>query len=255
VEEFQQLYPKTQISLSTASTREAVVKLLRGEVKTIFVSRRMQADEQADAAANRLRVDSVRFAVDGVAVLVNARNPVTRLTVEELGAVFGGTVGNWKEVGGEDLAILPVTLSRNMGSSELLLARAVKDTAFAANAFYAATSAQVVETVGGRPDAIGYVGLTWVADGSPLPAEARAKVRALELGATAEGRAYAPYQAAVYRRDYPLARDLYVLSTDRSLGVATGLIAFVAGSEGQKIVLDAGLVPATMPVRLVQFAK
>jgi phosphate transport system substrate-binding protein len=37
--------------------------------------------------------------------------------------------------------------------------------------------------------------------------------------------------------------------------VAAGFLAFVASAPGQKILLNAGLVPATMPVRLVQITQ
>jgi phosphate transport system substrate-binding protein len=38
-------------------------------------------------------------------------------------------------------------------------------------------------------------------------------------------------------------------------GLGTGFVSFVAGDQGQRIILKSGLVPATMPVRLIQVKK
>ena len=69
-----------------------------------------------------------------------------------------------------------------------------------------------------------------------------------------------PYQGNValwrLRRPpyYPLCRELYVISREGRTGLGTGFASFVAGDNGQRIFLKAGLVPATVPVRLVQTA-
>jgi phosphate transport system substrate-binding protein len=43
-----------------------------------------------------------------------------------------------------------------------------------------------------------------------------------------------------------------MVSREARAGLASGFIAFVAGEKGQRVVLKAGLVPATMPVRIVE---
>jgi ABC-type Fe3+ transport system substrate-binding protein len=39
------------------------------------------------------------------------------------------------------------------------------------------------------------------------------------------------------------------------MGVATSFIAFLAGPEGQRILLKAGLFPARSPVRLIELKE
>jgi phosphate transport system substrate-binding protein len=63
---------------------------------------------------------------------------------------------------------------------------------------------------------------------------------------------FPPLQAHVYRGYYPLTRTLYLFSRNAGNGVGIGLTAFMTGVEGQKLFKENGLVPATMPVRLVQ---
>jgi len=66
------------------------------------------------------------------------------------------------------------------------------------------------------------------------------------------GNYYAPYQAYVYQGYYPIPREIYIYSTADNYGVAAGFTSFITSGPGQKIVLQSGLVPATMPVRLVE---
>jgi phosphate transport system substrate-binding protein len=63
------------------------------------------------------------------------------------------------------------------------------------------------------------------------------------------------HQANVYRGFYPLHYGVYIYCTTsdkRDAGPEIGFTTFVASHPGQKIIMDAGLVPATMPIRLVQ---
>ena len=56
----------------------------------------------------------------------------------------------------------------------------------------------------------------------------------------------------IYQQYYPLTRDIYIYTRADNYGVAAGFSAFITSAPGQKIVMSSGLVPATMPVRLVQ---
>ena len=67
-----------------------------------------------------------------------------------------------------------------------------------------------------------------------------------------EDNAYAPYQAYLQLKKYPLARMLYIVSGEARSGLGTGFASWALSEKGQRIVLKAGLLPATMPVRVVQ---
>ena len=63
---------------------------------------------------------------------------------------------------------------------------------------------------------------------------------------------YQPYQAYIAQKSYPLVRDIMMISREARSGLASGFMAFVASDKGQRIVLKSGLVPATMPIRIVE---
>jgi phosphate transport system substrate-binding protein len=43
-----------------------------------------------------------------------------------------------------------------------------------------------------------------------------------------------------------------MISREGRAGLGTGFVSFVAGDAGQRIIRMAGLLPATMPVRLIK---
>ena len=49
-----------------------------------------------------------------------------------------------------------------------------------------------------------------------------------------------------------MIRTWYIVSREARAGLGTGLASFLASERGQRIILKSGLVPATMPVRLVE---
>jgi phosphate transport system substrate-binding protein len=59
----------------------------------------------------------------------------------------------------------------------------------------------------------------------------------------------------VYLGYYPITTPVYIYSREVERDLGDGFIAFVTSVAGQKVVQAGGLVPATMPVRLVQLTS
>ena len=119
-----------------------------------------------------------------------------------------------------------------------------------------ATGGELVEFVRTTPNAIGIVGL------SSLRGKDR-EVRVFALGTPGvspdstqpPGLFYSPVQANVYRRYYPITRPVFLYSREVLRDVGYGFIAYVTSATGQKLFLENGLVPVTMPVRLVELTS
>ena len=43
-----------------------------------------------------------------------------------------------------------------------------------------------------------------------------------------------------------------MINRETFAGLGSGFISFVAGEKGQRIILKSGIVPAAMPIRLIQ---
>lgn len=136
------------------------------------------------------------------------------------------------------------------------VARYVKDSIlrrrdFTSAAYSLNSSDAVIDYVSQQKDAIGLIGGAWISDRDDSTTNkflSTIRVAAIEH----DGEFYQPYQAYVARRLYPLTRNIVICSREARSGLGTGFMAFVAGDKGQRIILKAGLVPVTMPVRVVE---
>jgi len=60
------------------------------------------------------------------------------------------------------------------------------------------------------------------------------------------------HQAYIADRSYPLVTEDFLMSTDFTMDLSVGFTSFVLAYDGQKIVLNSGLVPVTQPVKIIQ---
>ena len=68
-------------------------------------------------------------ALDGIAIIVNPHNPVTRLSIPQLRAIYTSQITNWKDVGGIDAPIEIYGRDRNSGTFEMFIEKVIgKDT-------------------------------------------------------------------------------------------------------------------------------
>ena len=66
---------------------------------------------------------------------------------------------------------------------------------------------------------------------------------------------YYTHPAYIADKSYPFIREVYVINRETFNGLGSGFIQFLTYENGQRIVLRGGMVPATMPIRLMQVKK
>lgn len=64
---------------------------------------------------------SIALAKDPIIIVANSKNGVTNITTEELTKIFQGEITNWKDLGGNNIEVLPAHLSSDLESGLVLL--------------------------------------------------------------------------------------------------------------------------------------
>jgi phosphate transport system substrate-binding protein len=86
--------------------------------------------------------------------------------------------------------------------------------------------------------------------GDPEVKKLREAVTVVPLfGLKSDSSNFYPVQSAIADGEYPLTKKLYLITTEPFSGPATGFAAFVASSEGQRIIRLFGIQPASIPTR------
>jgi len=255
VSRFEELYPEAHFDVSYVSSREAIVKLINGEVSLIIVGREFNAEEDSIIRHYKIDITKHVIAYDGIAALVNEKNPVRQLKTTDLAAILSGKVKKWSSFkGGFAEPITVVTQGPNSATYELLSQLLLDGKRFSTPIVEVKTSSEVIDDVASARfgGALGFVGL------APLHGISK-PVRPLELADPSvlvdtlrtTAKIFPPHPAYVYLHYYPLTRPIVLYTTETGFGLAAGFISFITSPDGQRIFLDGGLVPATQPVKLV----
>jgi phosphate transport system substrate-binding protein len=254
---FHDLYKEASVSVVGATTRGAIVGLINDSVKVIVTDRPLNAEEWGVVKKEKIDLQEIAVARDAFAVVVNRLNETTTFSRESLRGILAGTTADWSQVPGSGLSG-PVELAltdRNSGAYELL-----RDSLFSlagdlAVAAVLPSQREVVQHVARRPQAIGLVSVACYRSPSlaGVTSDSSGTVKALAFAgvdSTGQQVVHRLHQANIHLGRYPLSYSVYVYFRKES-DLAAGFTAFVAGAEGQKMILDWGLVPVTMPVRIV----
>ena len=252
--DFEKLHPEAKINKEVVSAREAIANLVNEKVSLILISRELNDEERQTFDRYGLQLYSYKIAMDGLVLIVNKKNSLRQIDLLDLRKIITGEIDDWKDVRTSSVVgkIQIFGEDRNSSSYAYMKKHILKEKDFSKNFYPCSTSTQVIDYVSKYPGSIGWVGLSW------KPANNK-NVKILEVAAydsTAIVQNYfEPLQAHIYRRYYPLYRNIYVYSRDEgTYKVSAGLVSYLT-HEGQKIILNKGLVPTVYPVRLIQYGN
>lgn len=233
---------------------------MNDSVKVMVTSKKLTESQIKYLRDTLVVARTTTFAYDGLALITNKANNDTLLRYETVSDIFRGNITSWKEVNpksgsGRINVIFDNTKSGNIRYFKEVfeIEGALGDNFFAVN-----NNPEVVDYVSRNPDALGVISVNWISDRYDSLSNSFTKkvnIVAVSKKYFNDGTYYRPYQASIYERSYPFVREVYMISRETFSGLGSGFIQWATAEQGQRIVLKSGLVPATMPVRLVQIRK
>jgi phosphate transport system substrate-binding protein len=257
---FEGLYKYAHITAISAS-EDSVLKLFMDDsVRLMITSRKLNSNEEAYLKEKLIVPRTTLIAWDGIAFLVNKNNPDSFIRHNVLKEIFTGTTTKWREIDPQSgLGDIRVVFD-NQGSSNIrYIMKKFGITELPDYCYAAASNPAVIDYVETNPEALGIISVNWISDPDDSVTHAfldRVKVIGVTSDVYSEGDDfYTPHPAYIADKSYPFIREVYAISRESFTGLGRGFIQFVAGDQGQRIVLKSGMVPATMPVRIVQIRK
>ncbi|MDD2752483.1 MAG: phosphate ABC transporter substrate-binding protein [Candidatus Omnitrophica bacterium] len=213
--------------------------LISGTCDIAMASRNIKAKEIELAKQRGINPFEIKVALDGLAVVVNPKNPVSKLTVEQLAGIFSGKIANWKEVGGEDKKIVILSREVNSGThvyfKEHVLRRNNPEgkEEFAPGALMLPSSQAIADEVAANPEAIGYYGMGYVSS----------KQKPIAVAKDAKSEYVVPVIDNVVNGKYPISRPLFLYTNAEPQGLTKKFVDYTLSKEGQGIVLKTDFVP------------
>jgi len=238
-EKYMEKNPAEFVAVTGGGSGTGISSLISNTCDIAMCSRQMKQKEIDLAKQKNINPFEIRVALDGLAVVVNPKNPVSRLTLDQLSRIFTGKITNWKEVGGEDKKIVILSREVNSGThiyfKEHVLRRNDPDSKeeFAASALLLSSSLGIADEVAGNPAAIGYYGIGYIS----------AKQKAVLIAKDEKSEYIAPTIENVLNGKYPISRPLFLYTNGQPQNLVKKFVDFALSGEGQEIVLKTDFVP------------
>ncbi|MCC5639502.1 substrate-binding domain-containing protein [Nostoc sp. CHAB 5844] len=251
--EFQLFYihPKDSSPGSGAGIR----MLLAGKLDFTQSSRPLTDEEQAQAKKQGLTIEQRQVGMDGVAVVVNPELQVPALTVEQLQKIYLGQITNWKQVGGKDLPIVPLSQSPENADTLLFPDKPADKQNLSSQVQYVYSTTEALRRVKTTPGSVYYASARGVIY--------QCGVKLLPLGLTSE-QLVSLYRepvvqpngcpqkrnqlntAVIKNGTYPLTSKLFVIikqNKGQEQQVGEVYAKLLLTEQGQRAIAQAGFVP------------
>ena len=258
---FHSIYQYATVRVKYLPEGEAFKQLVTNDsVRVIICSRELNQSEKDYFNARKIIPRVTKVAIDAVALVVNNENPDTLIRFEQLENMVNGNLRSWKQMNPKsnlDSIVVVFDKSGSANARYLQQTFQLDKSALPPNWFATNSNADVAEYVSRNKNAIGVISVNWISDrDDPMTDQFLSKIRVVELSppdtSQFSNEFFKPYQAYIALKQYPLTRDVYMISREGRNGLGTGFASFVAGDQGQRIIRLMGMLPATMPVRLIQ---
>ncbi len=181
-------------------------------------SRELKEDEK--------KLNEIVICYDGIALVVNPKNSITALSLQQVKDIFNGKISNWKELGWIDRKIDAVTREEGSGTrgsfEELVMQKESIDDGIMVQD----SNGSVKEVVATDPYAIGYVSLGLVDK----------RVKAVIIDGVF------PSINNIKEKKYKIVRPFLYLTNGTPGDASEKFIQYVLSNEGQNILKKEGLV-------------
>jgi phosphate transport system substrate-binding protein len=232
---FKKQNPEVPISVTSDDSGGGIASLINRTTDLAASSRELTPEETKLAHSKGIRLKRYTVARDAVACIVNPKNKVPGLTLEQLEKIYTGEINDWQEVGGpKSLPIVRLTREQASGTHTFFQEHVLHGKDCCKTAQIASSADQVIEKVEKEPAAIGYVGL-----GHALQAHDKVEIVPLKLVATSE--ATTPSSTSSIG-DYPLSRPLLLFSDEQPKESVRRFVDFCLSDQGQRLVPETGYI-------------
>jgi phosphate transport system substrate-binding protein len=211
-------HPGVSIDIQGGGSAAGIMATQSGTTDIGMSSRNLQGSETS--------LWSIEIARDGIAIIINPKNPIINLTLQQVADIYDGKTTNWDQIGGKKGDIDVFTREDGSGTRSSFESLVMGKNQIMARSMVENSNGAIRQLVADDPGAVGYISLGLV----------DSTVKALDLGGIVPSRAH------VVDGTYNLSRPFLFLSLKPPEGLVKDFIDFTMSAEGQKILYDQGLI-------------
>ena len=262
IEVFESLYAHAKIEVTYTNEVKAFNDLIADSARFVVVNRELSESELKYFKDIELTPSTTKIAYDGLAFISNNESKLRKLLYSQVGDLFNGKIVTWDQIHPNfpKDSIKIIFDNAGSGNVRMITDRFKLNNQLPSNCFAVNSNPEVIDYVEKNKNAIGIISVNWISDDADTNAISfLKKIKVLDIGVEGNNdttaQFYGPYQGYIAEGTYPFKRTAYIISREARAGLGTGFASFIAGEKGQRIVLRSGMVPASAPIRIVEFSN
>lgn len=242
-------YPDAKFETTVKPEEKIIAAFLNDSVRVIVMPRLLNKQEEKYYKQRGIKINSVRFAIDGIALITNKDNIDSTITVKEVIDVLQGRNSDKKLVF-DNAYSSTFQYFKNLANISQFPAK---------NVYSKNSSNEVIKLVAQDKNFIGILGVNWISDQNTEMAQYLAQVKMLgvknEKGKVGSDQFYKPTQENLINGVYPFLRNVNIIECEGRDGLGTGFATWLRSQRGQLIVLKSGLGPHKLMPREINLTK
>ncbi len=210
--------PRRTVDVQSGGSTAGIQAVMNNTVSIGMSSRELKGNEK--------RLNRIIICYDGISIVVNPRNPITALTLDQASRIFGGQIKNWRELDWIDRKIDAVTREEGSGTrgsfEDLVMGKREIDDGIMVQD----SNGSVKEVVATDPYAIGYISLGLVDN----------RVKPLIIDGVM------PSVETIKLGKYKIVRPFLYITNGELDEKSQRFVTFVLSKDGQNILKKEGLI-------------
>jgi phosphate transport system substrate-binding protein len=251
---FQELYPHVKFQIQATGSATASQALTQGTASIGPMSRALSPQEVSEfSRVHGYQPTAIVVAMDAIAIYVEKNNPLERLTLRQVDALFSVTrlcgasesILRWQQLGvtkfGQDRTIQLFGRNSASGTYDLFKLSALCNGDYLRVVNEMPSSSSIVQSIASSVGAIGYAALGYK--------NTNVKTIAIQSNALNTSEFYAPTPEHLRSGKYPFTRNLYIIvnkNPNKPLASLEGtFLRFILSEDGQALVEQNGYFGVT----------
>jgi phosphate transport system substrate-binding protein len=249
IEIFSLDYPQAKFETTVKPEQKLLPAFLNDSVRVIVLPRLLTKAEEKYYNQRNIKINTSRFAVDGIALITNQGNIDSTINVKDVIDILQGKKTDKKLV-----------FDNAYSSTFQYFKDLAKISQFPTTGVYSKNSSnEVIKLIAEDKNFIGILGVNWITDRNTEVSEYLSQVKVLGVknvkGAPGDDQFYKPTQDNLINGVYPFLRNINIIDCEGRDGLGTGFATWLRSQRGQLIVLKSGLGPHKLMPRQINLTK
>lgn len=246
------------ISYSIVTSSQAAIHFIYDSARIAILTSQLSQKEKEIIKNTYGNIDEIIIGYDAIAVIANPKNTIDNITTTEIQKVLNGKIVSWDKIKSKKTFKGKINLyyQQNSDVADYLVKRFALQTEMTKNILNVGSEIEIVKFVESNYNGIGFISSSWLDS-------LKANVKVLNVARSYEdtdtlystpsdtyGKYVSPHPANLLRNYYPLKRTIYIYTRGGEIDLAAGFTAYVASAEGQKLILNRGVLPGAQSLKL-----